>query len=315
MSERLTDVLAQLAGGVDQIPDVPEHLRRLLREARRLASEQNTWVPPGHFYSPIVDPAEVGLRRSQLFDRSRPPIDVDMREDAQIELFHRLSPHYRHLPFSEERKNGVRYYYSNPAFSSADAIILACILMEMKPKRVLEIGSGFSSCVTMDVNDLFLGGRTQVTFVEPHPDLLYSLMTESDRARYAVHPVPVQDIDLAVVDELEAGDVLFIDSTHVSKMGSDVNFEFFEIFPRLKSGVIIHLHDIFYPFEYIEQWVFRENRSWNELYLLRAFLSGNSDFEVMFFNHFMYLRHKDLINGLMPRFVSDPGGSFWMLKR
>ena len=98
-------------------------------------------------------------------------------------------------------------------------------------------------------------------------------------------------------------------------MGSDVNFEFFEIFPRLKSGVIIHLHDIFYPFEYIEQWVFRENRSWNELYLLRAFLSGNSDFEVMFFNHFMYLRHKDLINGLMPRFVSDPGGSFWMLKR
>ena len=285
------------------------------RAAHACATQQpKTWVPPGHFYSPIVDTEELQRRRAHVFDRSRRPTDVDLRDDAQRALLHRLKPHYDRLPFTENKQDGLRYYYENPAFSYADAIILACLLMELRPKRIVEIGSGFSSCVTLDINDRFLDGQAQVAFVEPYPDLLHSLMMPGDRERYPIHPMPVQDIDLTVIDQLTAGDILFIDSTHVSKGGSDVNFEFFTILPRLKSGVYVHFHDMFYPFEYPEEWFFDENRSWNELYLMRAFLAGNRNYEIVFFNHFMHLCHQAEVKAQMPLFARNPGGSLWLRK-
>lgn len=273
-----------------------------------------TWVPPGHFYSPIVDTRELEQRRQQVFDRSRRPAEVDMRDDAQRALLRRLKPHYDRLPFSEHKQDGLRYYYENPAFSYADAIVLACLLMELRPKRVLEIGSGFSSCVTLDVNERFLGGATEITFVEPYPDLLHSLMTPADRTRYPIIATPVQDLDLTVVDQLSAGDVLFIDSTHVAKCGSDVNFEFFTILPRLKSGVYIHFHDMFYPFEYPEGWLFEQNRSWNELYLMHTFMAGNKNYELIFFNHFMHLCYRSEMEETLPLSMRNCGGSLWMRK-
>lgn len=273
-----------------------------------------TWVPPGHFYSPIVDTVELAKRRKAVFDRNQAPVDIDMREAEQRALLARLKPHYDRLPFADERRDGLRYQYVNGAFSYGDAIILACLLMELRPKQIVEIGSGHSSCVTLDVNDLFLDGSTEVTFVEPYPDLLHSLMKPGDRERYPVIATPVQDLDLSVIDRLSAGDILFIDSTHVAKAGSDVNFEFFTILPRLKPGVYIHFHDMFYPFEYPESWFFEENRSWNELYLMRAFLAGNRDYEIVFFNHFMQLRHGAEMAALMPDFSKNCGGSLWLRK-
>jgi Methyltransferase domain len=273
-----------------------------------------TWVPPGHFYSPIVDIDELSRRRSKVFDRSQWPTGVDVREDAQRALLDRLAVHYRKLPFTAEKQDGLRYQYENGNFSYGDAIILACMLMELRPKRVLEIGSGYSSCVTMDTNELFLGGETVVSFVEPYPDLLFSLMKPGDREKYTVIATPVQDLDLTVVDQLSEGDVLFIDSTHVSKAGSDVHFEFFHIFPRLKPGVFIHIHDVPWPFEYPEAWFFDENRSWNEVYLLRAFLTGNAEYEIVFFNDFMARHHAAAFATSMPLFLKNSGGSLWLRK-
>jgi hypothetical protein len=273
-----------------------------------------TWVPPGHFYSPIVDTEELSRRRSKVFDRSQWPTGVDLREDAQRALLDRLAVHYRKLPFTAEKQDGLRYQYRNGNFSYGDAIILACMLMELRPKRVLEIGSGYSSCVTMDTNELFLGCETAISFVEPHPDLLFSLMKPGDREKYPVIATPVQDLDLTVVDQLSEGDVLFIDSTHVSKAGSDVHFEFFQIFPRLKPGVFIHIHDVPWPFEYPEAWFFDENRSWNEVYLVRAFLTGNAEYEIVFFNDFMARHHAAALGTSMPLFQKDSGASLWLRK-
>jgi hypothetical protein len=118
---------------------------------------------------------------------------------------------------------------------------------------------------------------------------------------------------LAQFENLDENDVLFIDSSHVAKIGSDVNFLMFEVLPRLKPGVIIHLHDIFWPFEYPQSWI-DEGRAWNEAYLIRAFLQFNEAFEVLLFNSYLGQRQGDLVRGIMPRFMRTTGASLWLRK-
>ena len=289
--------------------------QRLAGPPQPPAAGAETLFPAGHFYSPIADTAEVRRRQARFFDRTRDPVGIDLNGAGQISMLHRLARHYGRLPFAPEKRDGIRYRYENPAFSYGDAIVLACLLLELRPKRVIEVGSGFSSCVTLDVNELFLDNTLDVTFVEPYPDLLLSLMKAGDAGRCSVIHSPVQDIDLSIVDALEDGDILFIDSTHVSKCGSDVNFELFEILPRLRKGVYIHFHDVFFPFEYPEEWVLGENRSWNELYILRAFLTNNPAYDIVYFNHYMYLRHRELVEQALPLAARNCGGGLWLRKR
>jgi hypothetical protein len=112
--------------------------------------------------------------------------------------------------------------------------------------------------------------------------------------------------------QLQCGDFLFIDSTHIVRTGSDVCFELFEILPRLAPGVIVHFHDIFWPFEYSRDWVVDENRSWNELYALRAFLTDNRNWGIMFFNDYFAKLERPLIENTFPTFLRNAGGALWM---
>jgi hypothetical protein len=280
-----------------------------------LAASPPPAFPPGHFYSPVVDVVDLARHRDRVFDRTRTPLGIDLNDEAQLALLERLSKLYSRLPFSAGKQEGLRYHYENPAFGYGDAIVLACLLMELRPGRMIEVGSGYSSCVTLDINELFLDGGLDLTFVEPYPDLLQTLMKAGDSERHLVIASRVQDLDPSVFDTLEAGDILFIDSTHVTKCNSDVNFEVFDVLPRLKPGVVIHFHDVFYPFEYPEDWFFTENRSWNELYLLRAFLMNNTDYEILFFNHYMHLKHQSSVARAFPDFPRNCGGSLWLRKR
>ena len=120
-------------------------------------------------------------------------------------------------------------------------------------------------------------------------------------------------MDLSVFDALSANDILFVDSTHVSKTGSDVNHLFFEILPRLASGVLVHLHDIFFPFEYPQDWVLG-GRSWNEIYMLRAFLQYNNAFRIVFMNTFLEHFHESRFADRMPLCLKNRGGSIWLCR-
>lgn len=277
--------------------------------------EPTTWVPPGHFYSPLVNLDELDARRSWVFDRDAEPAGVALNIAGQLATLERLAAHRDGIRLTVEQREDRRFYLNNRAFNCADAWALAAMLVDVRPARIVEIGSGYSSALTMDICEEHLGGKVELTFVEPYPKLLRELMRHEDRVRYTVVESPVQDIDPAVIDKLEPNDVLFIDSTHVAKAGSDVMFEFFDLLPRLKPGVLVHIHDIFYPFEYPEDWFFKENRSWNEAYVLRALLTGNDDYEILLWNHYLSLHHAERLRKAMPAGLPIWGGSIWLRVR
>jgi hypothetical protein len=281
------------------------------------------WEPPGHFYSPIPSVDEIRRHADRVFGKDSCLVPgVNLREDGQLALLGELERFYDSQPFSDEKQPGRRYFFQNPAFSYFDAIVFSGMLRLIRPARVIEVGSGYSSCVLLDTNGLFLGDSVACMFIEPYPDLLTSLITREDQSRVTIVPRNLQDVAPDAFDALSAGDILFIDSSHVSKTDSDVNYVFFEILPRLRSGVHIHFHDIFYPFEYPAEWVY-QGRAWNEAYLLRAFLQNNDGFEIQLFNSFIERFHRQRIAANMPlclRFsrqsmVPSSAQSIWLRKR
>jgi predicted O-methyltransferase YrrM len=272
------------------------------------------YVPPGHFYSPIPNLVEVRKKEDVIFGRIQRSIPgIELNEQEQLSLLREFKAYYDELPFKSYKNDGLRYFFENPSYSYSDAIFLYCMLRHAKPNRIIEIGSGFSSCAMLDTNDLFFNGSIKITCIEPFPDLLLSLIRPADRDQITLLTEKVQDVDLSNFDALGQNDILFIDSTHVSKIHSDVNWIFFEILPRLNKGVFVHLHDVFYPFEYPKEWIY-EGRVWTELYMLRSFLQFNTSFKVIFFNTFLEHFYQTSFERDMPLCMRNRGGSIWMRK-
>jgi len=282
-----------------------------LREAKRglLRAE---FVPPGHFYSPVTPHDERPTIANRLEERrtSLNLAGVDLRPAEQFELLQELSAFYSDLPFTDEPAQGARYYYNNPAYSFADAIFYASMLRRFRPRRIIEVGSGHSSTLALDVIDQFLDPATELTLIEPHPQVVEQLVPAAD-LRGRLIRARVQNLPHETFEVLESGDILFIDSTHVSRPGSDVNFLLLEILPLLKSGVLVHIHDIFYPFEYPAQWIL-EGRSWNEAYLLHAFLKFSPAFRIRLFTTFLRQTRAEWFAEHMPLCLRSPGGGIWL---
>jgi len=284
----------------------------MTEQIERIGSEP-IWAPSGHFHSPIPALSDVKASLDEIFQIPNGVRGVDLNDQRQQELLNLFAEFYAEQPFSEHKSSNRRYYFDNPNYAYGDGITLYGMIRHLKPKRIIEVGSGFSSAAMLDVNELFFDNSIACTFVEPRPQLLQSLLKEGDRSRIRLLPYTVQDVDPRVFRELEASDILFIDSSHVSKTGSDVNCILFNILPILNSGVHVHFHDIFYPFEYPSVWVY-ENRAWNEAYLLRAFLQYNRTFEVEFFSNYMVHKHLQVFESRMPHFLKNPGGNIWLKK-
>jgi len=272
------------------------------------------YAPPGHFYSPIPCLEEIKRNEKKIFGICPPNIPgLELNESEQLSLLEIFSTYYKELPFQRSKAKGLRYYYENPAYSYSDAILLYCMIRYLKPRRIIEVGSGFSSCVTLDTNELHFGNSIETTFIEPCPELLISLIKEDDKSRVRIIPQCLQEVGLEVFGEIKENDILFIDSTHVGKTYSDVNRIFFEILPSLSSGVYVHFHDVFYPFEYPKEWVY-EGRAWNEIYMLRAFLQYNRRFRIVLMNTYLEHFHEAFFHEKMPLCLNNPGGSIWVEK-
>ena len=271
--------------------------------------------PPGHFYSPIPSVDDIRRRQATIFDDWPTELPgIALNTQGQLALFDAFVPYYAEMPFGGEKKEGLRYYFENSFYSYSDAIFLYCMIRHFKPRRIIEVGCGFSSGVMLDTSEKFFSGSIDFTFIDPNPAPLEAMLKPADHAKVRVVKDIVQAVPLETYDALESGDILFIDSSHVSKTGSDLNHLMFKVLPRLASGVLVHFHDVYYPLEYPREIVY-QGIAWNEAYLLRAFLMFNSAFEIAFFNTYMETLHRDRIYGAMPLCERNPGGSIWLRRR
>jgi predicted O-methyltransferase YrrM len=274
----------------------------------------NFFVPPGYFYSPYPDEGDAKKQLERVEQRKDFHIPgIALKDDALLALWNRLLPKMAEAPFKEQANQQHRYHWVNDFYSFGDASVYFGLISLFKPKKIIEIGSGFSSALALDTRD-YLGLETQLTFIEPYPHILNQLLRDSDRQTVTLIEDKVQNVSLDVFAALEPNDILFVDSSHVMKTGSDVCFEIFEILPVLKPGVIVHFHDIFFPFEYPEKWVLSDKRAWNELYALRAFLMYNNAFDILFFNHYFMKRFPDEAHNPATPFAKNCGGGLWMVK-
>lgn len=305
-------------------PGLAFHVERLARGESRLAvlatfvnspeyqnrDRANQWVPAGHFYSPYPSLEEVAEYKAGRRDPGTLP-GIDLQDEAQFALMEKFARYYPEIPFRDDATAGLRYRYVNSSYPAGDSIPLHCMIRHLQPRRIIEVGCGNSSCVTLDTNDRFFESRIELSFIEPYPEFFHSLLRPEEKERVRLLVQRLQDVPVAEFERLEPRDILFIDSTHVSKLNSDVNYFLFEIFPRLRPGVYIHIHDVFFPFEYPIEWL-EEGRAWNEQYVLRAFLQFNDRFKIRFFNTYLFQKHRAWFEAHMPRCLAHPGGSIWL---
>ena len=274
----------------------------------KAAEKMGVHIMPVHFYSPV--PNLQAIPEAAWNHQWRPARGFRWDTHLQFETLLRLGkwgPELSSVPLKAAGPGD--FYWGNPALSRGDATIYYSMIREYRPAQVVEIGSGYSSMLA--ARACLLNGITKLSCIEPYPmAALEGLagLTELIKA-------PVQDLPPAWFDRLAANDILFVDSTHVSKIGSDVNYLILDVLPRLKPGVLVHFHDIFLPYQMPRPWLMDQQLMWNEQYLLSAFLLFNDAFEVMCANHWLGRDHPDAFLKAFPA-VNPPGGaSFWMRRR
>ncbi len=274
------------------------------------------FAPPGHFYSPIpsIETLTAHLQSLELQPLPRNLPGIDLNVDKQLELLRAFATLAPEVCFPAEKTASAHYYYHNHSFQHSDAILMQCLIRHFRPNRILEVGSGFSSFVTLDTNQQFFERRIRCEFIEPSPKRLLEDLTHEELQITGLYPQRFQDVDLAVFADLNADDILFLDTSHVSKLNSDVNHLIFNVLPVLKSGVIIHLHDIFFPFENSPRY-YQWPAFWNECYLLRAFLLHNADYQILLWNDYLKLFHPTEMGHIHPDCLGNTNQSFWIQKR
>lgn len=263
-----------------------------------------------HYYEPLFD-ARV-LRRSLREERRLPGIDLDVEGQLDFVAQCRYGAELANIP--SHKSGDGRFHFGNGAFESGDAEFWYGVLRSRKPRLVIEIGSGYSTLLAVEAlrknREEDAAYRARLVCVEPYEaPWLEGLAVEVIRSR-------VEDLDPQVFAQLGAGDVLFIDSSHIIRPQGDVLFEYLQILPALRPGVLVHVHDIFTPRDYLDDWVRDQVRLWNEQYLLEAFLCSNRDWRVVAALNYLHHNHYDALRAAAPYLTSErEPGSFYLLKK
>jgi Methyltransferase domain len=290
-------------------------LRKIIRTTFFWWEKLGFHITPNHYYEPIPDTRTLD---NTLWFKTSELVGININECYQLNLLSHFSSKYR-IEYDQFPKNSVsipyHYYVDNGAFVSVDGELLYCMIRHFKPRKILEIGSGYSTFLSAQAiyanNQELNNYQCQLITIDPYPNNIikggFPGFTKNIEKK-------VQDIPLSEFIKLEENDILFIDSSHVLKIGSDVHYLILDVLPRLKPGVIVHFHDIFLPKEYPKDWIFKERRFWTEQYLLQAFLMFNNHFEVLWAGSYMNFKHPKNIEKAFNSYVigETQPGSFWI---
>lgn len=299
---------------IPTIKEIGKRAKKFLRLAANYSKFANLWVSPGHYYSPIPDIKSVSNQVDRLLDKTIDEIPgINLNIAVQKHQLQAFKPFIDEMRFPDHKSNDVRYFYQNEMYSYGDAVTLYSILRSHSPKKIIEVGSGYTTALVLDVKDAYLP-KLDITCIEPYPQRLYEQLHDGDLDKINLKVDRLENINLNVFKSLNSGDILFIDSSHVSKLGSDVNYYLFNILPRLKRGVLIHIHDISWPFEYGKDLI-EEGRFWNEAYVVRSFLQFNNSFEIIFWPSYLLAKYPSLIKPYANfNKAAGPGGNIWLKK-
>jgi hypothetical protein len=262
-----------------------------------------------HFYEPIPDTRSL---RDEIWERESELVGVDMNIDFQLhmlrDIFPKFKTEYNEFPIKPLTDSG--FYFDNTYFSGTDALVLYCMIRHFQPRTVLEVGGGFST--RLSAQAALRNRDTKVVCIEPYPE---PILTSGFPGLTKLVTDRVENVGLDPFLALSANDILFIDGSHCLKIGADVQFLYLEVLPRLKEGVIVHIHDIFFPKEMPKDWVFRLHKFWTEQYLVQAFLAFNRAFEVLYCNSYMGLKYGPDMRRTFPKSPWHGGGSLWIRRR
>lgn len=310
--------------------NLPEFIPTIANWLIRVGSINDAWIKPevyrlfqqyglhlvrNHYYGVLPDTSQfneewwTSIPYQSAFERIQ-KADIE----AIFSKVLRWADDLQSLP----RESLSGFYWNNDMFPPLDVIVLYGMLREYRPSQLLEIGSGFSTEIALLAAQHC---QTKISCVEPYPTPRL-LERESELEKQI--RLPVQEVPLNIFSALQPGDFLFIDTTHTVKLGSDVNHLIFNVLPSLQSGVYIHIHDIFLPYEYPKRWYDEISIFWNEQYLLLAYLLENPQIEILLPNYWLSIKHKDALKkrfaafdiwGLTNNLGGASGASLWLRKK
>ncbi len=256
-------------------------------------------IVPNHFYYPIPDLNDLDKHDWKALSKLE---GVNLNLNKQLDILRNYVPKYiNECDFPKQRTSiPYEFFLNNGYFESVDAEILHTMIRHFKPNRIVEIGSGYStylSARSCRMNNEIDCVRSELFAIDQYPK---NTLRKGIPGLTKLINKPVEQVDLSFFQELNQNDILFIDSSHVIKIANDVLYEYLNILPILKKGVIIHIHDIFLPAEYPKEWVFNLGRFWTEQYLLQSFLCFNNAFEVLWSSSAMHFYYHDELESMFP---------------
>lgn len=277
-------------------------------ETRRKIQKHRINVVPTNFYSntPTIHDIENSFEY-----RGKPgsapyelPLDPELMR-RELEALTAYAPEFSPPGTGEERTEDMAFFWSNPIFTGADAMAYYCYVRKQKPASILEIGSGYSSLVAREA--LKANGRGMLHCIEPYPRPFMRALPDID-----LITKPAQEITGEFVnDMLKDGDILFIDSTHTVKAGSDCLHIYLRLLPKIRRNIHVQVHDIHLPFAMPRRAMLEKQIHWTEQYLLMAFLLDNPKARILFGVRYHLWRNPDLLEKLMGGKARTAGGSFW----
>jgi len=272
-------------------------------------------LTPNHYYWPIPDTRKL---KDDLWLKNSALVGIDMNYEGQLELLSRFLSFKKEFTAFPRKKTSIPYEYhvNTGYFESIDASILYSMVRYFKPKRILEIGSGFSTYLSAQAltKNKENHDECELTVIDPYPN---ATIRGGFPGLSRVILKEVQDVDLTEFEKLNSNDILFIDSSHVLKLGGDVQFLFLEVLPRLNKGVFVHFHDIFLPENYPREWTLQKYMFWTEQYLLQAFLTFNDAYKVVWAGNYIYRKFPEELKTAFNLVWKQKGigpGSFWLKK-
>lgn len=279
-------------------------LRKFVNYTWNIWEKLGYFLVEDHFYNPI--PSTKELNEKQPWNDKYTTEGIDMRVEEQLLLLDEIEKY-----MSEYKSAG------SPFEANGDGPVLHAMVRKCSPDHIIEIGSGKSTRVSLEASALNAdesGQKTNVIAVEPYPDDTLKRLEEEysnlTLRQSRAEAIPVNEY----ISLLGSGDILFIDGSHVLRVGNDVNHLYLKVIPQLPVGTYVHIHDIRFPYEYPKSWLLKKHRFWTEQYLLQSFLAFNNSFKVIWSGNWMSEMHGQRLEEILPNYETDGGwpGSFWI---